>query len=282
MERIDSHHHLWFYHPREYPWIDDRMAILRRNFLPEDIEQEIAGTGITSVIPVQAHQSWRETWQLLQFANDCSFIEGVVGWLPLTDPDFDRKLPTLAEHRKLKGVRHVVQDEPDPDFVLRDDFNRGIRELKPYGLPYDILIFERHLPRTIQFVDKHPSQTFILDHIAKPRIAAGEISPWRENIRELALRPNVYCKLSGMVTEANWNSWTEEDLKPYFEVVIEAFTPHRLMFGSDWPVCLVASTYRRWVDAVANAISGLSRQEQQRIWCTNAREAYRLHGLQAV
>lgn len=276
MERIDAHHHFWFYDPREYGWISDRMAILQRDFLPQDLEPEIRRAGVTSVISVQAQQSWRETWQLLQFANEHSFIAGVVGWLPLADPDFARKLPAMAEHPKLKGVRHVIQDEPDDDFILCPDFNRGIAELKPYHLAYDILIYERHLPQAIRFVDRHPDQIFVLDHIAKPKISAHELSPWDDNIRELSRRPNVFCKLSGMLTEADWTSWTEDDLRPYFDVVLDAFGPERLMFGSDWPVCLVAATYQRWVNVVAAAIAHLTPSEQSQIWAGAARRAYKL------
>jgi L-fuconolactonase len=276
MERIDSHHHFWFYDRKEYGWIDDRMGILKRNFLPEDLEPEVLKAGVTGVVPVQAKQSWRETWQLLQFANDVPFIAGVVGWLPLLDTDLERKLPTMLEHPKLKGVRHPIQDEPDPLFILRDDFNRGVRELEPYDIAYDLLIFERHLPQTIRFVDWHPNQVFVLDHIGKPDIAHGALSPWRENMRELARRPNVYCKLSGMVTEADWVAWTKDDLRPYFDVVLEAFGPARLMFGSDWPVCLLASTYERWCEVVSEFVAELSTAEQARIWGGTARRAYKL------
>jgi L-fucono-1,5-lactonase len=276
MERIDAHHHFWFYDPKEYPWIDDRMGILKRNFLPEDFEPEVQKAGVTSVVPVQAKQSWRETWQLLQFANDRPFIAGVVGWVPLLDSDLERKLPTLLEHPKLKGVRHAIQDEPDPLFILLDDFNRGIRELEPYGIAFDLLIFERHLPQTIRFVDWHPEQVFVLDHIAKPNIAGKALSPWRENLQELARRPNVYCKLSGMVTEADWVSWTKDDLQPFFDVVLEAFGSERLMFGSDWPVCLLASSYARWADVVAELLAELSPSEQARIWAGTARRVYKL------
>lgn len=276
MERIDSHHHFWFYDPKGYPWIDDRMAALQRNFLPEDFEPELRGAGVSGVISVEARPSWRETWQLLQFANDSKFIRGVVGWLPLTDADFARKLPTLTDHPKLKGVRHNLQDEADPFYMLRADFNRGLSDLKPYRLAYDILIYERHLPQTLTFVDRHPGQVFVLDHIAKPRIAAGELSPWRENLRELSLRPNVYCKLSGMITEADWKIWTEAQLRPYFDVVLKAFGPERIMFGSDWPVCLVAGSYQRWADVVASLISDLPLADQALIWAGTARKAYNL------
>jgi L-fuconolactonase len=276
MERIDSHHHFWFYDAKRYSWINDQMSVLKRNFLPEDLESEIRGSGVTGVISVEARPSWQETWQLLQFANDAKFIQGVVGWLPLTDADLARKLPTLTDHPKLKGVRHNLQDEPDPLFMLREDFNRGLSDLKPYGLVYDILIYERHLPQTLTFVDRHPGQAFVLDHIAKPRIAAGELSPWQENLQELALRQNVYCKLSGMITEADWSNWTIDQLRRYFDVVLSAFGPERILFGSDWPVCLVAGSYQRWVDIVADLIGGLPPGEQAQIWAGTARTVYKL------
>jgi L-fuconolactonase len=174
----------------------------------------------------------------------------------------------------LRGLRHIVQDEPDPNYILRDDFNAGIRTMGRFGLVYDILIFERHLPQTIKFVDRHPKQVFVLDHIAKPRIRAGEISPWRENIQELARRQNVYCKVSGMVTEADWVQWTPGQMTPYIEVVLEAFGPRRLMFGSDWPVCLLASPYAKWVTLMEMTFGTLSISEQERIWSGTAFEAY--------
>ena len=173
-------------------------------------------------------------------------------------------------------MRHVLQGEKDERYMLREDFNNGIRALHHYGLVYDILIFERHLPQTIEFVDRHPGQVFVLDHIAKPKIKEHEISPWRENIRELAKRPKVYCKISGMVTEADWKNWTEADLKPYIDTVVEAFTPRRLMFGSDWPVCLVAAKYAKWHEFVSQSIAKLSEAERDRILGGTAIEAYSL------
>ena len=169
-----------------------------------------------------------------------------------------------------------LQDEPDDNYMLRDDFNRGIAALKDFGLRYDTLIFERHLPQSIRLVDQHPRQTFILDHVAKPRIKAGELAPWRENVREFARRPNVYCKISGMVTEADWKTWTPSQLRPYLNVVLESFGPKRLMFGSDWPVCLVACDYQRWHRVVADFIAPLSKSEQAQIMGGTAAEAYGL------
>lgn len=273
---IDSHHHFWKYSTAEYGWIDDTMKVIRRDFLPADLEQEIAAAGIDGVVSVQARQTLEENRFLLGFARQHDFIRGVVGWVPLTDPNVKGALEQFAEQRKAKGVRHVLQGEPDDRYMLRADFNRGIALLKDFRLVYDILIFERHLPQTLQFVDRHPDQVFVLDHIAKPRIKDGYLSPWQTNIVQLAHRPNVYCKLSGMVTEADYQDWTEEELTPYIDTVISAFGPKRVMFGSDWPVCLVACPYGRWVEIVRKRIAELSESEQQRILGETALEAYKL------
>ena len=273
---IDAHQHFWTYNPAEYPWIGNQMERIRRDFLPPDLAREMTESGIAGVISVQARQSLDETWQLLNFCDRYEWIRGVVGWVPLIDPDLNRMLPTVASHPKLRGVRHILHDEADAFYMLREDFNYGIRALKPFKLAYDILIFEHHLPQTIQFVDRHPDQVFVVDHLAKPRVRDGIISPWRENIAQLAKRSNVYCKISGLVTEAKYGAWTEEELKPYVDVVLEAFRPERLMFGSDWPVCLVSASYSRWIQVVGNAIAGLSPAEQRRIWSETAVEAYRL------
>jgi L-fuconolactonase len=196
--------------------------------------------------------------------------------VPLISSKIRADLEHFVDRPKLKAVRHVVQDEPDDDYMLRDDFNQGIAALREFGLRYDILVFERHLPQSIRLVDRHPNQTFILDHVGKPKIAAGELSPWRENIRELARRPSVYCKISGMVTEANWKNWTPAQLRPYLEVVLEAFGPGRLMFGTDWPVCLVASDYGRWHRVVSDFVAPLSKSEQAQIMGGAAVKAYAL------
>ncbi|MGE5609211.1 MAG: amidohydrolase family protein [Bacillota bacterium] len=274
--RIDAHHHFWKYDPVQYAWINATMNSIRRDFLPDDLSREIAAVGITGVVSVQARQSLEETRWLLDLATRHDFIRGVVGWVPLVSPDLDHHLATFAANPKLKALRHVLQDEPDPLYMLRDDFNRGIQHLRPFNLAYDILVFERHLPQTIDFVDRHPNQIFILDHIAKPRIRTNTFSPWQRNIFELAKRPNVYCKLSGLVTEADYHAWTPAQLLPYMQTVLDAFTPQRLMFGSDWPVCLVACPYPRWHQIVADFISKLSATEQSHFWSQTAIEAYRL------
>jgi L-fuconolactonase len=274
--RIDSHHHFWQYTPEEYGWIDDGMAMLRRDFLPADLERELAAAGVDGVVSVQARQTLAETEWLLELAGRHGFIKGVVGWVGLAGPDAGAVLERLAGNPKLKAVRHVVQGEPDDNFILRADFNRGVAELARFGLAYDILIFPRHLPPAIRFADLHPGQVLVLDHIAKPQIKAGVLEPWAAQIRELARRPNVYCKVSGMVTEADFRNWTEDQLRICFDIVLEAFGPRRLMFGSDWPVCLAACGYVRWHRLVSGWIGQLSNDEQNRVLGGTAMEAYRL------
>ena len=273
---IDAHHHFWRYTPQEYPWISDAMSVLRRDYLPDDLRREAAAVGIDGVISVQARQTLEETDWLLSLAENDELIRGVVGWVPLISPTVRNDLARYANRPKLKAVRHVLQDEPDDGYMLRDDFNRGIGLLKELRLRYDILIFERHLPQAIQLVDRHPAQTFILDHVAKPRIRENRFSPWRENLRELARRPNVYCKISGMVTEADHRNWTPQQLRPYFDAALEAFGARRLMFGSDWPVCLLACGYRRWFQIVRDFAAKLTSDEQERLLEYSAIEAYGL------
>lgn len=273
---IDAHHHFWRYTPEEYGWMDDSMVVLRRDFLPGDLAAELAPAGIQGVVSVQARQTLEETRWLLDHAARHDFIRGVVGWAPLAQQGIEEVLSELAGNPKLVALRHVVQAEPDDSFILREDFNAGIRTLRQFGLGYDILIFEKHLPQTIRFVDRHPDQVFVVDHIAKPRIREGILSPWRENIRELAKRPQVYCKLSGLVTEADPANWSRSTLAPYIETVLEAFGPARLMFGSDWPVCLLGVTYAGWMELAREAVPALSPAEKARIFGGTAKEAYRL------
>ena len=275
-QRIDAHHHFWGYNPEEYGWISDDLCLLRRDFLPAELRTQIQMATIDGVVSVQARQSLQETGWLLALTEKYSFLSGVVGWLPIAADDFLAHLTRFASHPKLKGLRHVIQDEPDDNYMLRADFNRGIAALQGTSLVYDILVFAKHLPQAIQFVDLHPNQIFILDHMAKPQIRLGVLDPWRKHIRELAKRENVYCKISGMVTEANWQTWSQPDLQPYFDVVLNAFEANRLMVGSDWPVCLLASGYARWFETVHSLISKLSRSEQQQILGETAREVYHL------
>jgi L-fuconolactonase len=273
---IDSHHHFWSYSPEQYPWLGERMRTLRRDFLPEHLAAEIKAAGIDGVVSVQARQTVEETAWLLDLAAKNDFIKGVVGWVPLVSANVREDLEPFARSAKLKAVRHVLQDEPDDGLMLSPEFNRGVAALHEFGLRYDLLIYERHLPGAVRFVDKHPKQTFILDHLAKPRIRDGAMSPWRENLAELARRPNVTCKVSGMATEADWAAWTPAQLKPYFDAALEAFGPSRLMFGSDWPVCLAAVGYARWADTVREWAKPLSETERARLMGGTAAEAYGL------
>jgi L-fuconolactonase len=254
----------------------DGMEGLRRDFLIDDLRAITANAGVTGTVVVEAERTIEETNWLSQVAASNDLICGVVGWAPLTSPAVLSQLERIASLPKLKAIRHPLHDEPDDQFMLRDDFNRGIAALKRFDLRYDILIFEKHLPQTIKFVDRHPDQIFILDHVAKPRIRDRVLFPWLENVRELARRSNVYCKLSGMVTEAEWLTWSKADLSPYFETVLEAFTPKRIMFGSDWPVVTLASSYRRWIDTVRATIAQLSTTERERILGGTAIDAYAL------
>jgi L-fucono-1,5-lactonase len=276
VQKIDAHHHLWQYDKGNYGWIDQRMGVLARDFLPPDLDKELHSAEIDGAVAVQAQHTLSETTWLLGLADQYSFIRGVVGWAPIASEDFSTHLNHLQSHRKLKGLRHIIQSEMDDNFILDAAFNRGIARLKDTGLVYDILIFERHLPAAIQFVDRHPQQRFVLDHIAKPRIRECVMDPWRRNIAELAMRENVHCKISGMVTEADWSSWSQQDLWPYLEVVLEAFGPQRLMAGSDWPVCLLATSYPRWFELLNVFLAKLTVPERDRILGGTASEVYSL------
>ena len=274
--KIDSHHHFWRYSQEEYGWINDDMRVIRRSFLPDDLKQVITEVGVGGVVSVQARQSLEETEDLLRWGREHDFICGVVGWVPLVSDSVRADIEKFADWEEFKGMRHVLQDEADDRYMLRDDFNRGVALLKDFGLVYDILIFERHLPQTLEFVDRHPSQVFVLDHIAKPRIKDGLLSPWQTHIVELARRPNVYCKVSGMANEADWGDWTDDQFTPYLDTVFSAFGPSRLMFGSDWPVCLPATSYERWFRLVEKYVARLSEPERARFWGETAVEAYGL------
>ncbi len=275
-EIIDAHHHLWRYSPLEYSWIDDGMTSLRRDFHLADLERELAVAGVDGTVAVQARQTLEETDWLLSVAEGSRLLRGVVGWAPIASRDFPVILDRLKSDKKLKGLRHVIQGEPDDNYINRPDFNRGIKALAETGLVYDILIFEKHLAATIEFVDRHPNQVFVLDHIAKPPIRDSVLKPWKRNISELARRTNVCCKLSGLVTEAGWSTWSDADLRPYVDVVLDAFTPKRLMFGSDWPVCLLAATYERWFESLSRSINQLSPTEKGGIMGGNAIKIYHL------
>jgi L-fuconolactonase len=272
---LDAHHHLWRYSEAEYGWIDDFMSMLRRDFLLPDLEIVAASQRIDATIAMQARQTAEETQWLLDLARNSSLLCGVVGWANIAGEQFPHELERLAGEPKLLGLRHVVQTEP-AGFLDGAAFNRGIDAMQGTGLVYDLLIFERQLEEASRFVDRHPKQTFVLDHIAKPRIAAGELEPWRTRLVELARRPNVSCKVSGMVTEADWASWSLATLAPYFEAVVDAFGPLRLMAGSDWPVCLVASSYTRWWETLRMYFAEFSDAEKASIFGGCAERVYRV------
>ena len=275
-ERIDAHHHLWRYAQEEYGWIDASMAALRRDFLPEDLMREIRAAGIDGTVAVQARQTMEETRWLLKMADTCEAIRGVVGWAPIAGEEFPGVMEEFEARPKLKGLRHVIQGEKDENYILREDFNSGIRTLLGSGLVYEILIYERQLPQAIDFVDEHPEQVFVLDHVAKPLIAAGELKPWAGRMRELGRRENVWCKVSGMVTEADWTSWNAETLRPYLDVAVKSFGAGRLMAGSDWPVCTVACEYGRWFDVLREYFAGFSESEREAVFGGTAVEVYGL------
>jgi L-fuconolactonase len=273
--RIDSHHHLWRYDRREYPWINEGMSVLRRDYLPADLKEQIDQAGIQGTVAVQARQTLEETRWLLRLAAEHPFIVGVVGWVPLVDPDIERVLAEFAGQTMLRAVRHVLQDEPDDELMRSADFHRGIRQLAPAGLVYDVLIYSRHLASAIEFVDRHPDQSFVVDHIAKPTIAKGSFDrEWAGRIAELARRDQVTCKLSGMATEVRDLEWSTELIRPYFEAVLDAFSPSRLMFGTDWPVCLLSCGYTQWVKTVEELIGSLSTDDQARIMGLTAARVY--------
>jgi L-fuconolactonase len=241
--RIDAHQHFWRYNSDEYGWIDDSMSRIRRDFLPADLEPELKRAGLDGSIAVQARQTLEETRWLLELADSSPFTLGVVGWVDLRSENARTQLTQFAQHPKLLGIRHIVQSEADDRFLLQPEFLRGISLLEEFGLTYDILIYPRHLTVATEFVQRFPRQRFVLDHLAKPQIKNRILRPWDSGIRELAKFPNVFCKLSGLVTEADWKVWKPEHIVPYLEIALECFGPERLMIGSDWPVCTLAASY---------------------------------------
>lgn len=272
---IDSHQHFWRYSAVEYPWMKPEWPI-RRDFLPPDLALEMARVGIEGCVTVQAQQTVAEARWLLSLADEHAFIKGVVGWVDLQSSRVEEPLAELARHPRFVGVRHVVQDEPDDNFMLRPAFQRGIGKLRQFNLAYDLLVFPKQLPAAIQLVANFPEQRFVLDHIAKPFIRDGAISPWREQIRELAKAPNVWCKVSGMVTEAKWDAWHAEDFRPYLDVVFAAFGGERLMFGTDWPVATLAGSYEQVHGLAADYTRSLTAEAREKFFGGNAAAFYQL------
>ncbi len=274
---IDAHQHFWPYNPVEYDWIDDSVQSLRRDFLPADLQPELERAGFQGCVAVQARQTVAETRWLLNLAERSDFILGVVGWVDLRSPRLREDLTSLAGSKsKLVGVRHVVQSEPDERFLLQPEFLHGIALLEEFDLAYDILIYAKHLPVAAEFVERLPRHRFVLDHLAKPPIKRGELADWERGIRKLASFPNVYCKLSGLVTEADWHNWKPNDIKPCLDVAFDCFGPRRLMIGSDWPVCTVAASYSRTMAVVKDYLAGHSAAVRDAVLGGNAQRFWKL------
>ena len=274
--RIDAHQHFWVYDQSEYAWIDDSMASLRRDFLPNDLKIELGRKGFQGSVAVQARQTLEETRWLLELATDASFILGVVGWVDLRSSNVRSQLEAFAGNPKLVGIRHIVQSEPNDRFLLQPEFLRGISLLEEFDLAYDLLIYPKHLPVAAEFVRRFPRQRFVLDHLAKPPIKSGSLRPCERGMRELGTLPNVFCKLSGLVTEADWQNWKPEHIVPYMDVAFETFGPRRLMIGSDWPVCTLAASYTRAIDLVESYLSQHATEVQDAALGENAQQFWKL------
>ena len=272
---VDAHQHFWRYDPREYAWIDERMRVLRRDFLPADLEPLMRKQGIDRTIAVQACQTTSETEWLLELAAANPFIAGVIGWVDLQADDVEAKVERAGRNRKLVGVRHVVQSEPDDGFLLRPAFGRGIATLARHGLVYDLLIYPRHLAVASDFVGHFDNQTFVLDHLAKPDIRGRAIDGWASDLRRLAQHPHVWCKVSGLVTEADWKRWTPRDLEPYLDVAFDCFGPSRLIAGSDWPVCTLAGDYSRTMTVLRDYLARHTPAERAAVLGGNAQKVWR-------
>lgn len=274
-KRIDSHQHFWVFDPVRDSWIDETMQNIQRDFLPEDLEPLLKENQFEGCVAVQASQSEEETQFLLDLASKNDFIKGVVGWIDLRNENIGERLQFFSDQKKLKGFRHVVQGEAN-DFMFGKEFRTGIAALKSFNYTYDMLIFERQLSAAISLVQDFPNQKFVIDHIAKPDIKSGSIESWKKGIEEIVKYNNVWCKISGMVTEADWKNWKPEDLKPYLDIIFENFSIDKLMYGSDWPVLNVASDYHEVVKTLEEYISKFSVEDQNKIWFENANEFYEL------
>ena len=275
--RIDAHQHFWNYSPDEYGWISDQMPEIRKSFGPLDLKPLLEEQSIDGCVSVQARQSLEENEYLLELAEKHEFIKGVVGWVDLRSDRVEEELARYRAFPKMKGFRHVLQDEPDHNFMLQDSFVRGVKKSFTYGYTYDILIFETQLPSAIRFLEQFDTQPFVLDHIAKPMISVGKTRNWEEGIRELAQYEQLYCKVSGMVTEAKLKQWTYEDFLPFLDVIVDAFGVDRIMFGSDWPVCLVGSeNYGLMKGIVDRYFEAYKEEDKAKIFGGNAISFYKL------
>lgn len=274
--RIDAHQHFWIYNSVRDAWIDDDMEVIRKNYLPKDLLPVLQENNMDGCVAVQADQSINETNFLLKLANENDFIKGVVGWVDLRKENLEEQLEQYISFKKLKGFRHIVQAEKQADFLLRDDFCKGVSLLQKHGFTYDILIYPKQLMVAIEFVKRFPEQFFVVDHLAKPNIRERKIGEWEKEIKLIAAFPNVYCKLSGMVAEADWGRWSVGDFKPYIEIVLENFGIDRVMFGSDWPVCLLAATYKQCCEILEENTIHFSEEEKRKLWGENAIRFYNL------
>ena len=274
--RIDSHQHYWFYHPVKDAWITDEMNVIKRDFSPGDVWPLMQKNNIDGCIAVQADQSENETKYLLSLAEEHPFIKAVVGWVDLRSPVIADRLEYFSRFRLLKGFRHIVQAEKEVDFLLREDFCNGIKYLSRYNYTYDVLIHPRHLKYALQFVERFPGQKFVIDHFAKPFIKHKATEPWLSDLSKFSAYPNVYCKMAGLVTEADWVNWKKEDFVAYFEAVLNIFSADRIIFGTDWPVCLTGQSYDQVCELTQYLAGGLSATDQLKIWGGNAEAFYDL------
>lgn len=274
--RIDSHQHFWRYDPQKHVWMNERMDIIKRDFLPADLLPQLQNCSLGGCVAVQANQAEVENEFLLELTQGNDFIKGIVGWVDLRAENVEERLEYYQQFPKIKGFRHVIHDEPELDFMLGKNFMRGVSKLNKYGYIYDILIFEKHLPNTLKFVEAFPEQPFAIDHIAKPLIKQQITEDWATNLKKVANFENVYCKISAMTTEADWANWKKEDFTKYLDVVVEAFGTDRIMYGSDWPVCQLAATYEAQFDIVGDYFSNFRQNEQDDFFGGNASRFYKL------
>ena len=274
--RIDAHQHFWKFDPVRDSWITEEMSVIRKNFLPPDLEPILEENGFGGCVAVQADQSEDETNFLLELARQNEFIKGIVGWVDLCNEKIIERLAHYKQFDSLKGFRHILQGEKDRDFMLRAEFMRGIKALKEFGFTYDILVFPDQLQYIKIFSSAFPGQKFVVDHIAKPYIKDKKLDDWKRDITAVSEYENIYCKISGLVIEADWKSWREEDFIPYIDVVVDAFGIDRVMFGSDWPVCLPAASYKQVLGIVKKYFTSFTKNEQQKFFGSNAIEFYNL------
>lgn len=274
--KIDTHQFFWHYNPEEFAWMPPGFEPIQRDYLPDDLVPLLRSEGIDGTVAVQSRQTLEETRWLLELADQHAFIKGVVGWVDMCSDDVRGQLERFCRHPRLSGLRHRLEDESNDSFALREDFLRGMKTLADFNRPFDFLVRSRHLPVLSELASRFPEQRLVLDHIGKPSIRTGQVSPWDKDIRRLASHPNVYCKISGMVGEADWSNWKPADFRPYLDIVFEAFGTKRLMIGSDWPECTLAGTYGQVLQLVSGYVGQLSRTEQADIWANNAAVVYKI------